>query len=83
MVEMMGGKIWVESVWVKEVLFIHFGAWWPRAKDLFTKSIQNLKGTRALIVDDNRPARSIKSNAYRLSFKVKIACSGEEASHYT
>ena len=84
MVEMMGGKIWVESVVGEGSTFsftLELGIGQGQ-KDLFTKSIQNLKGTRALIVDDNRPAREVlKAMLTELSFKVKIACSGEEALH--
>jgi two-component system sensor histidine kinase/response regulator len=82
LVEIMGGKIWVESEVGQGSKFI-FTA-------VFEKDVQqsetilcvseSLSGKRVLIVDDNETARDVLSHALKgLSFDVSSASSGSEA----
>ena len=81
-VEMMDGRIWVESALGQGSIF-HFTASFPfsntKRKCLLTpsKTFQNMK---VLVVDDNETAREVLGDILRdLSFKPVLMGSGEEA----
>jgi signal transduction histidine kinase/DNA-binding response OmpR family regulator/purine-cytosine permease-like protein/HPt (histidine-containing phosphotransfer) domain-containing protein len=81
LVEMMGGKIWVESESGKGSSFIFTGTFGlsgdPKKKRLITSD--DLKGKRVLIVDDNGAAREILQDALEsFSLEVEMASSGAE-----
>jgi signal transduction histidine kinase/CheY-like chemotaxis protein/HPt (histidine-containing phosphotransfer) domain-containing protein len=80
--ELMGGKIWVESEPGRGSSFMFtavFGhSTQPRPPRL--SPVPDLRGTRALIVDDSRIAREIMMNALgSLDFMVTAVSSGKDA----
>jgi ABC-type amino acid transport substrate-binding protein/signal transduction histidine kinase/DNA-binding response OmpR family regulator/HPt (histidine-containing phosphotransfer) domain-containing protein len=81
-VEMMDGKIWVESEPEKGSSFI-FTAIFKRQEKTKEKSFpayQDLKGMKVLIVDDNKTAREILNEILiSFQFKTKTVPTGEKA----
>ncbi len=82
LVEMMGGRIWVESEpgeWSEFIFTARFG----KSKVIKEKRRMpagNMKGMNALVVDDNITAQHVFHDALEsFSFKVKTTGSGEEA----
>ncbi|TVT60332.1 MAG: response regulator [Azoarcus sp. PHD] len=82
LVEMMGGRIGVHSVEGQGSEF-HFTISLPCRADAVDERLQpvdDLKGMRVLIVDDNSSARDILSAMLTpLSFRVRTAASGKQA----
>lgn len=81
LVEMMDGKIWVESEPGEGSSFIFTGKFKlstdPKKKRLVTSD--DLKGKRVLIVDDNEAAREILEDAlHSFSIEVEKVSSGSE-----
>jgi PAS domain S-box-containing protein len=82
LVEMMGGRIWVESAAGKGSAFhfhAHFGLQKnPAARRAFRAD--EIKGLRVLVVDDNASAREILSTMARnFGLEVDIAIDGQQA----
>ena len=74
-IEMMGGKIWVESIPRKGSTFhftVGFGLPHKKRKPLFSESVENLDGLRVLVVDDNQTNRKIVSEMLT-SWRMKAA----------
>jgi CheY-like chemotaxis protein len=82
LVEMMDGRIWVESDFGNGSTF-HFSARFGSQRELTPRrmaSAAELAGVRALVVDDNSSAREILSTMTRgYGLAVDVAWSGEQA----
>jgi len=81
LVEMMDGNIWVESAYGAGSTF-HFTARFGigRAEVKHKFLIPDIRGIRALVVDDNQPAREILTDSLKgLALRTDSASSGEEA----
>ncbi|MFC1848917.1 two-component regulator propeller domain-containing protein [candidate division CSSED10-310 bacterium] len=82
LVEMMKGKIWVESeIGVGSSFFFELEFRYQREEhDEKPAPPSNLKGKKVLVVDDNATARLILEELVSsLQFEVTTVCSGEEA----
>jgi CheY-like chemotaxis protein len=79
--EMMGGEIWVESESGRGSIFsftANFGLGEEKAKKQY-KPASELRGMKALVVDDNATSRGILQEMLdSFSFEVSVAASGEE-----
>ncbi len=82
LVEMMNGKIWVESEPGRGSSFIFTAVFGIKTKEDETSLIlsEDLQGKKVLIVDDNESAREILEDALQsFSLDVSMASSGSEA----
>ena len=81
LVEMMNGKIWVESEKGKGSIFIFTSSFGLQKKKKKSKLLPtpDLRGMQVLIVDDNATSREILQDMLEaMSFNVTVATSGEE-----
>jgi two-component system, sensor histidine kinase and response regulator len=81
LIEMMGGNIWVESVYGSGSTF-HFTAWFGIGSTETKRRllIPDIAGIRVLVVDDNQQARDILTDFLKgLALRVKSVSSGEDA----
>jgi two-component system, sensor histidine kinase and response regulator len=81
LVEMMDGNIWVESNYGRGSTF-HFTAWFGigRGETKHVRLIPDIRGIRALVVDDNQPAREILADSLKgFALRVESVSSGEDA----
>ena len=78
LVEMMNGKIWVESQPGKGSSFIFTAVFGVNAQQLKNRLIlsDDLKGKKVLIVDDNEAARLVLENAL-LSFDLDVSMASD------
>jgi signal transduction histidine kinase/CheY-like chemotaxis protein len=81
LVEMMDGKIWVESKYGRGTTFnflARFGIGREKLKRRFEGS-QDMKGMKVLVVDDNATSRNILNDILEsFSFEVHLASTGED-----
>jgi len=81
LVEMMGGKIWVESEPGEGSEFV-FTATFGLAREAKRRPLEphpDMRGMRVLVVDDNESSREILQGLLEsMSFEVSVASSGEE-----
>ena len=82
LVQMMGGKIWMESIPDRGSSF-HFTAsfgWGQESAETEARILPDLRGTKVLVVDDNDSAREVISSMITsFSMAASTAASGEEA----